>query len=360
VSATGGSATGTVSGRPPEPAPEFAPRRRSALLSLISGRETSLVVALALVLVGTTAVNPGFLSAQGVRDLALNASIIGLLAVGQAVLIITRNVDLSVGSVMGLTAYLSGQLFLSDQDTPVVLVLLAGIALGAVCGAINGALVAACRVPALVVTLGTLHVFRGADHAWAHATGVQQVNADRMSPSFLSFGSGSVLGVPNLAIVTLVVLAGAAYAMRNLRWGRELYAIGSNPDAARLAGIRSGRRVFTAFVLSGGAAGLAGVLHASYFGTVNASVGNGRELAVVAAVVVGGVAIFGGSGTVAGAALGALLLTTITSALPILGVPAFWQRAVDGAALLVAISLDRGTSLRVAARLRAERNSRRA
>jgi rhamnose transport system permease protein len=118
--------------------------------------------------------------------------------------------------------------------------------------------------------------------------------------------------------------------------------------------------VFSAFVISGALVGLGGVLHAAYFGTINASVGNGRELAVVAAVVVGGVAIFGGSGTVIGAALGALLLTTITSALPILGVPAFWQRAVDGAALLVAISLDRAFMVRLAERLRAERAVRRA
>lgn len=324
------------------------------------GREVSLVLALAVVVVATTAVNPGFLSAHGIRDLALNASIIGLLAIGQAMLVITRNVDLSVGSVMGLTAYLSGQLYLGDQSTSVVVVLLAGIALGAVCGALNGVLVGIGKVPALVVTLGTLYVFRGIDYAWASGTGVQQVNADQMSPDFLAFGSGSLLGVPNLALVTLVVLAVAAYALHNYRWGRELYAIGSNPVAARLAGIPSGRRVFTTFVLSGSLAGLAGVLHASYFGTINASVGNGRELAVIAAVVVGGVAIFGGSGTVVGAVLGALLLTTITSALPILGVPAFWQRAVDGAALLLAISLDRGMSLRIASRARAERRKRRA
>lgn len=326
----------------------------------LSGRELGIVLALLIVVAGTTAVRPNFLSGQGVHDLFLNASIIGLLAVGQALLVITRNIDLSVGSVMGLTAFLSGQLFLHDRDTPVFLVVLAGIALGALCGAFNGALVAVARVPALVVTLGTLYVFRGLDYAWASATGVQQVNAYQMSPSFLSFGSGSILGIPNLTLIALAVLAVTAYALHNFRSGRELYAIGSNPDAARLAGIPTGRRVFTAFVVSGALVGLAGVLHASYFGTINASVGSGRELAVVAAVVVGGVAIFGGSGTVVGAALGALLLTTISSALPILGVPAFWQRAVDGAALLLAISLDRAVMLRLAARLREQRGSRRA
>ncbi|NUT46453.1 MAG: ABC transporter permease [Saccharothrix sp.] len=330
------------------------------LRALLSGRELGIVITLVVVVAATTAVRPAFLNAQGLHDLFLNASIIALLAIGQTLLVITRNIDLSVGSVMGLTAFLSGQLFLADGDLPVVLVLVAGMALGAVCGAVNGALVAVAKVPALVVTLGTLYVFRGLDYGWASATGVRQVNADRMSPDFLAFGSGAVLGVPNLTLIALAALLVTGYALHNFRSGRELYAIGSNPEAARLAGIPAGRRVFTAFVVSGALVGLAGVLHAAYFGTINASVGTGRELAVVAAVVVGGVAIFGGSGSVRGAVLGALLLTTITSALPVLGVPAFWQRAVDGAALLLAISLDRAVMLRLAARLRRERSLRRA
>ncbi len=332
----------------------------SRIREVLSGRELSIIGAFVAVVAVTAVVSPSFLSAQGVHDLFLNASIIGLLAIGQTLLVITRNIDLSVGSVMGLTAYLSGQLFLADQETPTLLVVLAGMALGAVCGAINGALVAVAKVPALVVTLGTLYVFRGLDHGWASATGVLQINADQMSPDFLAFGSGSVLGVPNLTLIMLAVLAVAGYALHNWRSGRELYAIGSNPDAARLAGIPAGKRVFSAFVISGALVGLAGVLHASYFGTINASVGTGEELSVVAAVVVGGVAIFGGSGTVLGAVLGALLLTTITSALPILGVPAFWQRAVDGAALLLAISLDRAVMVRLSERLRRERSERRA
>ncbi|CAM3538778.1 ABC transporter permease [Kibdelosporangium persicum] len=330
------------------------------MTSLLRSRESGIVIALVAVVAVTAIVNPGFLSGQGVHDLFLNASIIALLAAGQCLLVITRNIDLSVGSVMGLTAYMSGQMFLGNQGMPMIVVILAGIVLGAVCGAINGALVAIAKVPALVVTLGTLYVFRGLDYAWASATGVQQVNAYQMSPSFLEFGSGSVLGVPNLTLIAVIVVAVIAYLLKNFRSGRELYAIGSNPDAARLAGIPTGRRVFTTFVISGGLVGLAGVLHAAYFGTINAAVGSGKELAVVAAVVVGGVAIFGGSGTVLGAALGALLLTTITSALPILGVPAFWQRAVDGAALLVAISLDRTVMVRLAARLQRERNRARA
>ncbi|MBV9843967.1 MAG: ABC transporter permease [Kutzneria sp.] len=324
----------------------------------LSGRELGIVFALLVLVAVTTAVNPAFLGAQGLHDLFLNASILTLLAVGQTLLVITRNIDLSVGSTMGLTAFLSGQIYVADHDTPVIAVLVAGIAMGAVCGAVNGALVAAAKVPALVVTLGTLYVFRGLDYGWASLTGTRQVNADQMSGQFLAFGSGSVLGVPRLTLIAIVVLVAVNYVLRTMRSGRELYAIGSNPHAARLAGIPAGKRILAVFVVSGALVGLAGVLHAAYFGTINASVGSGEELAVVAAVVVGGVAIFGGSGTAMGAALGALLLTTITGALPILGVPALWQRAVDGAALLLSISLDRAVMARLASRLRRERNAR--
>ena len=146
--------------------------------------------------------------------------------------------------------------------------------------------------------------------------------------------------------------------LRDYRAGRELYAIGSNPEGARLAGVRSGRRVLTAFVLSGMLAGLGGVLFTARFGTVDATAGTGYELTVIAAAVVGGVAIFGGTGSVYGAALGALLLGTITSSLIVLRVEAFWQQAAIGALLLIAIAFDRLVGLRVDAALR-RRSARR-
>jgi rhamnose transport system permease protein len=204
-------------------------------------------------------------------------------------------------------------------------------------------------VPALVVTLGTLYVFRGLDYTWA--TG-RQINAADMPAGFLHLGTRSILGVPVLALFAVVVLVAAGLFLRWYRSGRELYAIGSDPDAARLHGIPVGRRVFWAFVTSGALAGLAGVLHAARFGTIDANAGLGQELNVVAAVVVGGVAIFGGSGSVYGAALGAVLLTTIGSALPVLGINPFWQRAAVGVLILAAIGLDRSLAVRMARRLR--------
>jgi rhamnose transport system permease protein len=311
-------------------------------------RESGILLALVLLVVVTTVANPRFLSSQSIKDLLLGTTILAILAAGQAVVVITRNVDLSVGSVLGLTAFATGSLFLAVPSLPIPVAVLAGMLLGAACGAVNGGLIAAARVPALVVTLGTLYVFRGLDYTWA--TG-RQINAADMPRGFLRLGTASVLSVPVLALFAVVVVLVAGFYLRSYRGGRELYAIGSDPDAARLSGIPVGRLVFAAFVASGTLAGLAGVLYAARFGTLDANAGLGYELTAVAAVVVGGVAIFGGSGSVYGAALGAAVLTTIGAALPAVGISPFWQRATVGVLILAAIALDRTLGARLADRL---------
>lgn len=317
--------------------------------SLLRARELGIVLALVALVAVTAASNVRFLSVQSIRDLALNAAILMVLAVGQAVVVITRNIDLSVGSVLGLSAFAVGSLLQTAPGTPVVFALLVGLAFGGGCGLVNGTLVRFGNVPALVVTLGTLYVFRGVAYFWA---GGQQINADELPGAFLGFGTATILGIPWLTLIAVAVVLGAGFVLTNYRPGRELYAMGSNPEAARLAGIPVGRRTLAAFVLSGALAGLAGVLFAARFGTVDAAAGTGYELNVVAAVVVGGVAVFGGSGTVYGAAVGALLLTTIGSALPVLGIDQFWQQAIVGGLILLAIGTDRIVAARVAARLR--------
>jgi rhamnose transport system permease protein len=312
-------------------------------------RELGIGLALVLLIAVTALTNPRFLSQQSVKDLLLGSTILAILAVGQAIVIITRNVDLSVGSILGLSSFATGSLFMAYPGTPIPVAIVVGMAIGGVCGACNGLLIAAARVPALVVTLGTLYVFRGIDYTWA--TG-RQINAADMPAAFLRMGTQTILGAPILTLFAIVVLVLAGFYLRSYRSGRELYAIGSDPDAARLSGIPVGRRVFFAFLVSGALAGLAGVCHAARFGTIDANAGLNSELEVVAAVVVGGVAIFGGSGSVYGAALGAALLTTIGSALPVLGVNPFWQRAAVGALILAAIGLDRALATRVARALR--------
>ncbi|GII01369.1 ABC transporter permease [Planobispora takensis] len=329
-----------------------APRGDRLVSRVARVRELGIVAALGLLFGFTGVVNPAFLSFDSLRDILLNSSIVAMLAVGQTLVVVTRNVDLSVSSVVGLSAF-GGALIMADNPgVPVPLVIAGCVLLGALCGAINGLLVGVAGVPALVATLGTLYTFRGIDYAWA---GGRQVNAADMPGGFLSLGSASVLGLPLLALVALAVVLVVGWMLRNLPAGRELYAIGSSPEAAVLAGIRVRRRIIAAFVANGALAGLAGVMWAARFGTVDATVATGKELDVIAAVVVGGVAIFGGSGTVYGAALGAVLLASITSALAVLRVDALAQTAISGALIIAAIVLDRLLALRVAAALRRRR-----
>jgi rhamnose transport system permease protein len=316
-------------------------------------RELALLVILAVLIAGTELGNHRFLSTQGVKDLLLNAAILVLVAAGEATVVITRNVDLSVGSTLGITAFATGA-YLAGGGSPVLGVAVA-VALGAGLGLVNGVLVSFGRVPSLVVTLGTLYIIRGLDSIWI---GSREIVAHDLPTAFVRVGHRGLLFVPYLAVIALAVLVALAFYLRSYRGGRQLYAIGSNPEAARLAGVPMRKRITTAYVLCGALAGLGGALYLARFGNVDSGTGGGYELAVVSAVVVGGVAFTGGSGTVYGAALGALLLTTINSALPGLGVNSSWEGAIDGFLLLAAIAVDRLVAIRVVSVLR-KRNVRR-
>jgi len=312
-------------------------------------RESGIVAVLIVFVAVTTAVRPRFLDAANIQFVLVDTATFALLALGQTMVVISRNVDLSVGSVVGLSAYLSATLFADHPGIPIPVVFLAGLGIGLACGIANGVMVAAGRVPSLVVTLATLYIIRGIDIL---IVGGNEVDASSLPNAFIDIPKDTVAGIPVIAIAVAVVVALGAYYLRSYRSGRDLYAIGSNPPAARLAGVPVGRRVFTAFAVSGAVAGVAGVLWASQYPTINSTAGNGYELQVVSAVVVGGVAIFGGSGTAAGAALGALLLTTINSALYVLGISSFWDQAIWGFLLLVAIALDQAITERLTSALR--------
>jgi rhamnose transport system permease protein len=344
----------------PPPAEPDATSSHSFAELVFRFRELGILLVLAFVILVTAIDNSNFVSKTSLQQILSGAAIIGLLAIGETMVIVTRNVDLSVGSVLGLSAYAAGVLFEKHPDMPIALVVLVGLGIGLACGAVNGAIVTIARVPSLVVTLGTLYVFRGIDATWA---GGHQVGAFSLPDSFNKIGYGTFLWVPYLGWILIAAVVVAAYWMRSFRTGRDLYAIGSNPEAARLAGVPVGSRVFLAFVLSGGIAGVTGVLWLSKYGSVDAIAGQGYEFQVIAAVVVGGVAIFGGSGTVVGAALGALLLNTIDSALVVVSfggvtISSSWTSALAGALLLAAIAFDRLISIRVAPALSTRRRRR--
>jgi rhamnose transport system permease protein len=313
-------------------------------------RESGIIAVLALFFLITSLIQPRFASSSNIQFILVNTAVYALVALGETMVIITRNVDLSVQSVLALSAYLSANLFGQVHGIPIPVVFLVGLGIGLACGAVNGLMVSLGRVPSLVVTLATLYIIQGIDIL---VVGPNVVVASSLPSGFVNIPNATVLGVPWLAIGVAAAVGLGAYYLRSFRSGRELYAIGSNPEGAQLAGIPVARRVFTAFTLCGGIAGLGGVLWAAEYQTINSSAGGTNfSLIVIASAVVGGVAIFGGSGSVIGAAIGALLLGTINVALDVLGISDFWDQAIAGFLLLLAIAIDRGITVRLAAALR--------
>jgi rhamnose transport system permease protein len=314
------------------------PRRaRGSWLSAIAHQRELSLLAIMLVLGGLVSVAaPQFLTVSNISQVAVLASIVAVAAVGEALVILTRNVDLSVEAMMGIVAYSVARLLELHALSPLPAIAF-GLGLGLLLGMINGAIVTIFKVPAIVATLGTLSIFRGVDYLVA---GSHQVPLAGLPEGFTDPASGSIFGIPTFVIVALVIVAAGSVLLRFTRFGRQLYAVGSNPEAADILGIRSRLVVFTAFALCGLLAGVAGVLWIMEFGTINGTSATGESLSVIAAVVVGGVAIFGGSGSVAGAAIGALFLGFIANALILVGLSQFWLQAIYGLVILTAVSAD--------------------
>ena len=322
-----------------------------ALITTVARQRELSLLAIMTVLFAFVALRaPQFLTLSNLTQVVVLASIIAIAAVGQALVVITRNVDLSIESTIGLVAFVVADL-LKLHVLPVPAAMAAGIGLGLALGIINGTIVSAFRVPAIVATLGTLGIYRGLDYLIA---GGKEVSLSELPAGYTAPASTSIAGIPLFAVIAIILVVVAAWTLRQTRFGRQIYAVGSNPDAATTLGIPSRFVVFVAFALCGALGGVAGVLWGIEFGTINATSANGAVLAVIAAVVVGGVNIFGGSGTVVGAALGALFLGLISNALILLDLSQFWLQAVYGVVILVAVAAD-AVLLRRAQRVVAQR-----
>ena len=294
--------------------------------------------ALTLALLGLVAVAfPGFIRPANLLAVLDDTALLIALALGEMLVLLTRGVDLSVAANLALSGMVAALL---DQAAPglgVLPVLLTALAVGTLLGAFNGLLVWRLRIPSIVVTLGTLSVYRGLVFV---VSGGVWVNSNQMSPGFLGFVRAEVLGVTVLSWFAILAACLAWFALRYTAAGRDLYAAGSNPSAAAYAGIDPGRAQFLAFTASGALAGLCGYFWVSRFGVAYTDVASGFELQVIAACVIGGVSIAGGVGTVAGVAIGALFLGIIKNALPLVGISPFWQMAVSGAVITAAVVLN--------------------
>ncbi len=313
------------------------PSRAAAIASgLMQSRELSFagITIVLCLLVGY--LTPNFLVLGNLQTTTAFVAIITIAALGETLVIITKNIDLSVESMIGVVAYVVGN-ELAQKHLSVPEAWMFGIAIGIGLGAVNGLVVTMLRVPSIVATLGTLAIYRGIAFFVANGRDVVlgDLPVDYTQPAYQDF-----YGVPIFVILALFLIAVMAVIMKYTVFGREIYAVGSNADAAATIGVRARVTVFSAFTLCGFFAGIAGILWGIYFGGIDSNTGLNESLVVIAAVVVGGVSIAGGSGTVIGAALGALFLGLVNNALPILNVDQSWLNVIYGAVILVAILAD--------------------
>jgi rhamnose transport system permease protein len=315
-------------------------------------RELGIAIGLGVAIVFFAARAPNFLTVGNWQGIAQNVAIVVVVAIGETMVILTRNIDLSVGSIVGLSAYLTAATFVHHPHFPLVVVALIAVAIGLGLGLVNGLLVAVARIPAIIATLATLGIYRGID---VRITGGKNITAYQLPNSFLNIASSKPLGVPTLAWIAAGIAILGAAVLRWAPWGRDLYAIGSNPEAARFAGIPAVHRVIVAFAISGALAGLGGFLFAARFPTVDATAAQNFELDVITAAVIGGVNVFGGSGTILGVVIGATLVATIESGFTLLRISEFWRLFFNGFAIVAAVTIDALVTRRLQAALRRRR-----
>ncbi|ASJ74266.1 ABC transporter permease [Granulosicoccus antarcticus] len=277
---------------------------------------------------------PAFIRPAMLLSVFNDTSILIILALGQMIVILTRCIDLSMASNLALVGMLCAMLNSALPGIPMPVLLLMSVMVGALLGSLNGLLVWKLDIPPIVVTLGTLTIFRGMIFLVSQG---QWVNAHEMSAAFKDLPRTVVLGLPMLSWFAIAIIAIVALLMRRTALGRAFYAVGGNPNAAVYTGIDVGKTRFMAFVISGAVSGLAGYLWVSRYAVAYVDIAGGFELDIVAACVIGGISISGGMGTVLGAVLGALFLGVIKNALPVIDISPFWQMAISGSAIIVAI-----------------------
>lgn len=304
---------------------------------ILKHREVQLVLVI-LVMIGLIALRfPSFIAPASLANVFNDTSILIILALGQMTVILTKCVDLSTAATLALCGMVAAMLNTLFPEVPVPFLVLAALVTGAIAGAINGLLVWKMDMPPIVVTLGTMTIYRGIIFLMSNG---KWINAHEMTDAFKALPRSTFLGIPMLSLLALVVIAIMAIFVRRFAIGRAFYAVGGNPHAAVYTGINVGRTRFIAFVLSGTLSGLAGYLWIARYAVAYVDIALGFELDVVAACVIGGISIAGGIGSVYGAVLGSLFLGVIKNALPVINISPFWQLAISGTVIILAVAFN--------------------
>jgi len=297
-------------------------------------REIGLLAFILALGIGVQLRNPVFLSLSNLTTILTNTSILGIMAVGMMLVLVTRGIDLSVGAIMAFTGMITALTVAAYPKLHPLLALAEGTLIGLAVGSVSGLLVAYFDILPIIATLGMMNVVRGLTYVISQG---QWVSSYRMSDGFKELATGNLLGINNLIVIALLVYLSAAYFINHTLTGRRIYAVGSNPDAAKLSGLARRRLVFIAYVIMGALAGLAGVLWVAKFASAQGNTAIGYELQVIAACILGGVSISGGIGRLSGLILGTILLGILNNALPLINISPFWQMGIQGSIILAAV-----------------------
>ncbi|MBI1173062.1 ATP-binding cassette domain-containing protein [bacterium] len=311
--------------------------RPGGALDFLKRREFGLLAAMLAIAIPVTVVNPRMISPANLTAVSMDAALVVVAALAQMLVLITRNIDLSVGAVIGLSAYMAASMVQAFPGLDIAIGLATACGVGLVAGLLNGVVVTRGKIPAIVVTLASMSILRGFNSLWAAGN---QVSADEVTDRWLAMTSVKLAGIPFIVVIAALILAVGYVLLYRTALGRELFATGSNPEGARLIGIPADRHIATAFAIAGLLGGLCGALWASRYATIDARVALGFELTVIASAVVGGVAIRGGAGTLLGIVMGALTLLVIKNGLTLVRVDPLWLQGVYGLVILVTVGLD--------------------
>jgi rhamnose transport system permease protein len=293
----------------------------------------SIAVAMVVVCLLLGLVAPGFLSISNAKDILINASTLAIAALGMTLVMLLGQIDISVGAILAIASTAAG--YAAQASWSAAAIVATALGVGLLLGLVNGVSSRILQVHSVVVTLGTMEIFRGLQVYWTGGAWLYN-----MPQAFASIGQGSVLGIPNAIWTTGVVMALCSACFRWTASGRALFAIGSNVAAAKLSGLHANRIMILAFALNGALVGLAAVLQASRFAIIQTNAGVNFEFSVISAVVVGGTSILGGSGSVVGSVLGAIFITTASTALVYMHVSGLWVEAVEGGLVIIVVALD--------------------
>lgn len=296
-------------------------------------RELGMLIFIIVLMLMIQIRNPVFLTVSNLSSLLTNTAILAILSVGMMLVLVTRGIDLSIGSIIAFTGMITALTVAANPDLHPLLALLEGSLIGLLVGVVNGLLVAYGNILPIIATLGMMNMVRGLTYV---ISGGQWVSSYQMPDSFKQIATGSAFGINNLVFITICIYLLAAWFIQHTPTGRRIYAVGSNPSAAEVSGLPKKQLILLAYAIMGALAGLAGVLWVAKFASAQGNTAIGYELQVIAACILGGVSISGGVGKISGLILGAILLGILNNALPLVNISPFWQLGIQGITILVA------------------------